>query len=167
MIESSQTDSKLPTRELVNDQIKIERYKFILEKIKFLDKQIHVNLNITITVFTSLITLLVLSIVAMKENKIGLNNFIFSVRTISFIAFIFSLYMVFSSIAIIRSWFDYRNEESDFLDKISCDIARKKPKKRNFFRWSETYFIIFIFLFLILSLIIFFSSNEFILNISE
>ncbi|MGF1818108.1 hypothetical protein, partial [Vibrio splendidus] len=81
MTESDQMDEKCPGSKEANDLIKVERYKFILDKIKFLDLQLHNNLTITIKVLTGILTFLSASVLVFKENKIDIDTFIFSVKS--------------------------------------------------------------------------------------
>ncbi|MFD9131835.1 hypothetical protein ACFVZA_05275 [Streptomyces bottropensis] len=42
------------------------------------------------------------------------------------------------------AWFDYRNEECDITDEMVRPGFRDRPRSRNFFRWYETYVVLFI-----------------------
>ncbi|MER5407336.1 hypothetical protein [Streptomyces sp. NPDC002769] len=44
----------------------------------------------------------------------------------------------------VIAWFDYRNEECDITDEIVAPGFRKRPRVGNFFRWYETYVLLFI-----------------------
>lgn len=44
----------------------------------------------------------------------------------------------------ILSWLDYRHEECDLTDRMVGSEFRERPKVGNFFRWYETYIMLFI-----------------------
>lgn len=44
----------------------------------------------------------------------------------------------------ILTWLDYRNEECELTDRVVHQGFRKAPRVRNFFRWYETYIVLFI-----------------------
>ncbi|HCG7129691.1 TPA: hypothetical protein NJ327_002432 [Vibrio parahaemolyticus] len=140
---SNQNSSQLSASKEANDQIIVERYKYILEKIKFLDGNIYQNFNLSIKLITSLIAVLTASVISVSEGKISDVTFLLSIKFIFSILVFFSIYMLFTSISITLSWYDYRREEISLLNKVNCDINRSSPKLRSFFRWSETYYVIF------------------------
>jgi len=53
---------------------------------------------------------------------------------------------VFSIVAGIFSWLDYRSEEVELLNKVIGVGFRRQPRKMNFWRWQETYTILFVLL---------------------
>lgn len=54
----------------------------------------------------------------------------------------------------IFSWMDYRKEEADFLrDEVGLGF-REYPNLKNFWRWYETYYVVFILIFIIAAHII-------------
>ena len=58
-------------------------------------------------------------------------------------------FFVTSVLVAIVSWYDYRKEEVLLLNSIVSPRFRAIPKLRNFWRWSETYHILFVVAFVI------------------
>jgi len=52
--------------------------------------------------------------------------------------------VIISIIGGVFSWLDYRKEEVELLNDIVKPGFRKMPTLRNFWRWYETYVILFI-----------------------
>ncbi|MFI5935944.1 hypothetical protein [Actinoplanes sp. NPDC051494] len=44
----------------------------------------------------------------------------------------------------LLNWLDYRHEECDLTDQIVFRGFRHRPRLNNFFRWYETYIVVFI-----------------------
>ncbi|EGQ7789037.1 hypothetical protein V9R55_000694 [Vibrio cholerae] len=141
---SNQNGSQLPASKEANDQIIVERYKYILEKIKFLDDKIYQNFSSSIKLITSLTAVLTASVMSISEGKISDVTFLLSIKFIFSILVLFSIYMIITSLSITLSWYDYRKEEVELLNKINCDINRYNPKLSSFIRWSETYYVVFL-----------------------
>ncbi|HFG1962823.1 TPA: hypothetical protein ACGF38_003434, partial [Vibrio cholerae] len=87
---SNQNGSQLPASKEANDQIIVERYKYILEKIKFLDDKIYQNFSSSIKLITSLTAVLTASVMSISEGKISDVTFLLSIK------FIFSILVLFS-----------------------------------------------------------------------
>jgi hypothetical protein len=60
-----------------------------------------------------------------------------------------AVFVIFSVLAGIFSWRDYRNEEVALLDDVVGSGFRSRPKLRNFWRWYETHVIVFVIIFVI------------------
>jgi hypothetical protein len=52
-------------------------------------------------------------------------------------------YVILSILASVFSWYDYRKEEVKLSNDCVEQTFRKAPSLRNFWRWQETYFILF------------------------
>ncbi|WP_273049153.1 hypothetical protein [Pseudoalteromonas sp.] len=137
-----QTSSTINICDLTKNNIYVERYKYILEKIKFLDTLMHKNFALyakfTLAIGTALSTCFVLFI----EKKIESATSVVILKSLFFTELLASLLFFAITIAIIRAWFNYRDDEFFFLNKIECDLDRKPPTLEGMLKWSETYFLI-------------------------
>ncbi|MGR5240326.1 hypothetical protein ACPV36_05480 [Photobacterium damselae] len=142
-----------------------ERYKFILDKIKFLDSQYHQNLLLNIKILILLFGFVSAAIVAVNESKIEISTLIFSIKTAGIIILFSSIYFFLNTIVIMISWFDYRYEEVELLNKIGCDINRTLPKMTSIYRWSEFYYILFLIVLFVFSIYVFLNPQIFIFKL--
>lgn len=60
---------------------------------------------------------------------------------------ILSLFVIILLVSGLFSWFDYRKEEVELINRFLGWEFRKLPKIKNFWRWHETYLLLFIILF--------------------
>jgi uncharacterized iron-regulated membrane protein len=130
---------------------KLERYKYILQQIHFLNQSLYKHLAF----FRGLSVLLLGGIVAILVNweKLELTHTtaqlgIYSLLLIHCLAALFVTVLVISG---IFSWVDYRNEEADLLDETIEQGYRSRPKLRNFWRWHETWLLLFVILFTVIT----------------
>lgn len=56
------------------------------------------------------------------------------------------IFVSLSLLAGMFTWFDYRREEVRLLDKMIGPGFRNPPKLRYFWRWYETYLLLFVIL---------------------
>ncbi|WP_281544672.1 hypothetical protein [Grimontia sp. SpTr1] len=140
-----------------SQQLAVERYKFILDKIKYLDG-IHNSSFSYLQKSTILMTTSITGVLlALIEGKIELKTANLAIASAGLISSIIILFLILTSLAVIFSWLDYREEEVELLEKVECDIGRKKPiiGFKKVMRWSETHLIILLSVMLVISLIVF------------
>ena len=126
------------------EDFKLERYKFILQEIHSLNENNHTHLNLFQTLTTAIIGGGVAIFVSWKNLDIEAALAIIGIRGLLGLLVILTLFMVFSIIAGIFSWVDYREEEVELLSKAVHPEFRKSPTLKNFWRWQETYLIVFV-----------------------
>ncbi|WP_157532728.1 hypothetical protein [Moritella dasanensis] len=142
----------------------VERYKFILEKIKYLDTQFNVNLSNLKKISIALIGVIISSIAALKDNKISLELTEFTIEVSSLILVFSCIFFIIMTDAIKKSWVDYRFDEVNLLNKVSCDLGRKYPSGKWKLHWSETHFLLGVMLWGSLNFFLFYNSKSLILN---
>jgi hypothetical protein len=81
--------------------------------------------------------------VSWKELKINADFAKLGLRGIILMLVLLTFFIVFSIIAGIFSWMDYRHEEIDLLKETNSRF-RKPPTWCNFWRWNEFYIVIFL-----------------------
>lgn len=123
---------------------KIERYKYILDEIKALNENIHKYLTLFQTLATVIIGGGIGIFVTWRSLNIDVATAKVAIQGAIGLLLILDLFITISVIATILSWFDYRKEEVAFAQKIVGTDFRSPPSLRNFWRWSETYILLFI-----------------------
>lgn len=154
------THSTVQNKEL-NDLIAVERYKFIQDKIKFLDNQQQSNFTTLLKVIIALSTFIIASLIAGSECKISNETVSFAISSAGVALTITCVYLLGLSFAILFSWIDYRKEEVELLNKVNCDLNRSEPniEIRKLVRWNEFHFMILLILLTITGIITFIYPN--------
>lgn len=122
----------------------LERYKYILEEIRSLNENIHKYLTLFQTLAVTIIGGGIGIFVIWKNLRIDANTARTAIQGALGLLILLALFMTASIVANIFSWFDYRQEEVDLLEKAVRTGFRKPPTFRNFWRWPETYVLLFI-----------------------
>lgn len=132
-----------------SNDFKLERYKYILQQIHFLNENIHKHLAL----FQGLSTVILGGIVAIFVNwkKLGIDaetaqTGIYALLGLLCLLALFVILYVFSG---IFSWLDYREEEADLLDEMVAIGYRARPKVKNLWRWHESWLVVSIVVFVI------------------
>lgn len=147
------------SKELTN-QLVIERYKFIQEKIHFLDKILHININLIVKILIGVFTfILSVFLIHIKQPAlISQASVTLSLQFSSILISLTSLIFLLMTISNIFAWFDYRKDEVQLLEKFGGDFKRTEPKAKNFLMWQETWFSIALLIILISSILVYFFS---------
>jgi hypothetical protein len=127
-----------------DDNFRLERYKFILEEIHSLNENIHKYLALYQTLATAIIGGGIGIFVSWRSLKIDAEIAKMAIQGALGLLIMLTLFIITSILATIFSWFDYRKEEVRLLDMVLKPNFRQLPMLRNFWRWSETYVLIFI-----------------------
>ena len=136
----------------------LERYKYILQEIHTLNENIHKYLSLFQTLATALATAGVAVFVGRQQLNLTPDVARTAIQGLLGLLVILAAFVVFSVLAGIFSWFDYRVEEVDLLNRMIGSGFRKPPKKRNFWRWQETHVLVFIII-VVTSIVIFVQSK--------
>lgn len=123
---------------------KLERYKFILQEIHSLNKNVHRYLTLYQTLATTIIGAGILVFVNWKGFGITSDTAKVGIRALVGMLVILSVFIIVQIIAGILSWIDYRDEEVKLLDEVVRKGYRYPSKISNLWRWGEPYFILFI-----------------------
>jgi hypothetical protein len=128
-----------------------------LQEIHTLNENIHKYLSLFQTLATALATAGVTIFVARQQLNLTPEVAIAAIQGLLYLLVILATFVIFSVLAGIFSWIDYRVEEVELLKKIGSDF-RKPPSKWNFWRWQETYVLVFIVL-VVVSIVFFVQSK--------
>lgn len=122
----------------------IERYRYILQQIHTVNENVYKILAVYQTLATAVVGAALGLSVGYQQWGIHISvaraGVIGLLWLATFIAGFTSL-MIFIG---VLAWLDYRHEECELTDREVYVGFRKKPRVGNFFRWYETYIILFI-----------------------
>ncbi len=152
------TPNKDTTNAGLYTDFKLERYKYILQEIHTLNDNIHKYLTLFQTLATAVIGAGVLIFVSWQELKISAETARVGIQGLLGLLIILTLFVILSILVGVFSWLDYRREEVELLNEVIEPGFRKAPRIKNFWRWYETYIILFIII--IVSVIYFYVQNQ-------
>lgn len=122
----------------------LERYRYILQQIDTLNKNVFKFLSIYQALSTTLAAALIGLLTGYR--KAGIEPAIARQGALG-LMWLITLVAGFAILLIligVAGWVDYRNEECELTDQIVRAEFRKKPRMGNFVRWYETYVVLFI-----------------------
>jgi hypothetical protein len=143
-------------RETDPDDVRREReeravHDFSLERYKYILQQIHTSNENTykfLAIYQALATTTVGAALVLFVSYRGWGIDPATVRTgVLGLILLETIIAGFTALLIfigILTWLDYRSEECELTDKVVHQGFRKAPRVRNFFRWYETYIVLFI-----------------------
>lgn len=123
---------------------KLERYKYILQEIRSLNENVHKYLTLFQTLATAIVGGGVGIFLGWQSLKITADIARIGILTLLSFFTILALFVIVEMLSGIFSWIDYRKEEVDLLNEEVRAGFRQSPNIHNFWRWYETYIIIFI-----------------------
>jgi hypothetical protein len=138
-------DAEEGGREETFRQLSYERYRFILQQINATNENVYRFLGIYQTLMTALVGGEVALFLGYRQWGLPASlarQGILALLTIETVIACFAILMI---VVGILAWFDYRNEECDLADRLVGPGFRSRPIKGNFFRWYETYIVMFVF----------------------
>lgn len=127
---------------------KLERYKFILQEIHSLNENVQKYLTLFQALSTGIIGGGIGILLSWSKLDIDASLAILGLRGLVGLLVVLGLFVIISMLAGVFSWFDYRKEEVKLLNDITQTKYREAPKVGNIWRWSETYFILFVIAFI-------------------
>ena len=128
------------------NEFKLERYKYILLQLHSLNENIHRYLTIFQALITAVVGGIITIFVSWQNLKISVETAKIGIKGLLGLLIILSLFVIVSILSGLFSWWDYRKEEVKLLDDAVRPGFRRKPDLKNFWRWYETYIVIFILL---------------------
>jgi ABC-type uncharacterized transport system permease subunit len=133
-----------PTGGAASNEFKLERYKYILAEIHALNE----NVNKYLTLFQALATAIVGGGVGLfltwQSQNLGADLAVAGIRGLLGLLILLGLFLVFTIVSGIFSWFDYRKEEVALLNEVVGPGFRDPPEWRNLWRWREVHVIVFV-----------------------
>ncbi|HWW75183.1 MAG TPA: hypothetical protein VNZ44_07305 [Pyrinomonadaceae bacterium] len=126
-------------------EFKLERYKYILGQINFLNESLHKYLTLFQTLATAILAAGVAVFVSWRKLEITAEVAQLAIHSLMLLLGLLAFYVVASIFAGIFSWWDYRKDEVKLLKTLGGTPFREPPEfKGNVLRWYETQAILFI-----------------------
>ena len=122
----------------------LERYKFILQQIHTTNENVQKFLGIFQGVATTLLTAGIGLFVGYRKWNLTPSIAETGIEAVMWLVTLTSAFTILMVLAGLFSWFDYRKEECLLLERCVGPGARDLPRLKNFWRWYETYIIMFI-----------------------
>jgi len=122
----------------------VERYKYILQQIHTINENVYRFLAIFQTIATALVTAALALFVGYSKWGIKAGTARDGITGLLILITVMAAFTVLMIVVGTASWFDYRREECELVAKYFEPDFRGKPRLRNFYRWYETYIVLFI-----------------------
>jgi hypothetical protein len=143
-----------PTEKPLKNELKMERYKYILQQLQMLNDNSHKYLTLFQTLATFIVGGGTYLFVSWRSFHISPAVARTSMQGLIGLLILMTLFIMVSLASGISSWFDYRKAELQLLDEEVGVGFRKPPRLRDWWRWYEIHMMIFIFL-IVLFIVIF------------
>jgi hypothetical protein len=121
----------------------LERYKYILKEVHFLNENVHKYLTLFQTLATAVVGAGAAVFMSWRSLSIDAGMARMTIQALLGLFLILAAFVILSVLAGVFSWLDYRREEVALLDELVRPGFRSLPRARNFVRWYETYVLLF------------------------
>jgi hypothetical protein len=138
----------------LKNELKMERYKYILQQLQMLNDNSHKYLTLFQTLATFIVGGGTYLFVSWRSFHISPAVARTSMQGLVGLLILMTLFIIVSLASGISSWFDYRKAELKMLDEEVGVGFRNAPRLRDWWRWYEVHMMIFIFL-IVLFIVIF------------
>lgn len=122
----------------------LEYYKYLLQEIEATNQNVHKYVALYQTLGTALGTAALVLLVSYQKWNIPADIVRGAVTGLLTIITFVAAFACLLVIAGMISWFDFRKEECRLLEDHFGTNFRQPPQFRNFWRWTETYILLFI-----------------------
>jgi hypothetical protein len=122
----------------------VERYKFLLQQLHTVNENVYRFLAIYQTLATVLVGAALLLFVRYEEWHIERGIAQIGIVAILLLVTVVAAFTVLLIVIGVFTWLDYRREECELTEDAIRPGYRKPPDPRNFWRWYETYVVLFI-----------------------
>lgn len=149
------TDSQQPEYDpSQGNDFKLERYKYILHQISFLNENIFKFIGLFQTLGTVIISAQIAVFLSWRKLEISADIARIGIQSLLLLLVFIALFSIVSIVVGVASWFDYRKEEVELLNKTVAIGFRKQPRLGNLWRWYETYIVLLIVLIIIFTYLV-------------
>ncbi|WP_229068992.1 hypothetical protein [Actinoplanes sp. DH11] len=124
----------------------LERYKFILQQLHTVNENVHRFLGLFQAIATGLLTVGIALFVGYKKWDLAPDIAATGIEAVMWLITLTAGFTLLLVVAGVFSWIDYRREECQLLERHVRLNARSAPRLSNFWRWYETYVVLFILL---------------------
>ena len=137
-------DDSSTSAQKAEQDFSLERYKYILQQINAANEYVYRFLAIYQTLAVALVGGALALFVGYRKWQIPAPVARSGIVGVMWLVTIIAAFVTLLIIIGILNWLDYRHEECDLTDTAVRPGFRKRPQSRNFFRWYETYIVLFI-----------------------
>ena len=124
-------------------EFKLERYKYTLTEIHFLNDSVHKYLTLFQTLATAVVGAGAAVFISWRKLASDAEMARMTIRALLGLLLTLAAFVILSVLAGVFSWLDYRREEVALLDEVVRPGFRSNPNPRHFWRWYETYVVLF------------------------
>lgn len=124
-------------------EFELERYKYILQQLTTLNENIHKYLSLFQVLASAIVGGGISVLVGWQSLNISAEAARMGIRSLLALLILLGIFVIMSIIAGVFSWIDYRKEEVALLNERVKPGFRSPPKLSNFWRWHETYLLLF------------------------
>jgi hypothetical protein len=132
------------TNPSAEDEFMLERYKYILQQINNVNENVYKFLAIYQTLATAVVGGALALFVGYRRWDISAPVARSGIVGLMWLTTVIAIFAAMLIVIGVGSWLDYRREECELTDAAVRPGFRKSPRLRNFYRWYETYIIVFI-----------------------
>jgi hypothetical protein len=125
-------------------QFQLERYKYILQQLHAVNENVYRFLAIYQTLATALVGAGLALFVGYKDWGLAPTTVRAGIVALMWLVTFVAGFTILLVVVGVLSWLDYRHEECAVTDEAVRPGFRQPPQLRNFFRWYETYIVLFI-----------------------
>ncbi|WP_422736233.1 hypothetical protein ACN263_21925 [Micromonospora sp. WMMD729] len=128
----------------MGDEVRLERYRYILRQIEATNQNTYRFLALYQTIATALATATVGLFLGYDSWGIAQGFAYAGLIALMLLLSITAAFAILLILAGMFSWMDYRREECELVNSIVGESFRAPPQWRSFLRWYETWIIAFI-----------------------
>jgi hypothetical protein len=122
----------------------VERYRYLLQQIHTVNENVYKFLAIYQALATALIGAGLALFVGYKKWGIAADTARAGVIAVLWLVTAVAAFTSLLIVTGILNWLDYRREECELTDRIVYPGFRRPTRAANFYRWYETYILLFI-----------------------
>jgi hypothetical protein len=122
----------------------IERYKYLLQQLHTVNENVYRFLAIYQTLATVLVGAALTLFVRYDDWNVDREIARIGVVGLLLLITVIAAFTILLIVVGVLTWLDYRREECELTDVAVRPGFRRPPDPRNFWRWYETYVVIFI-----------------------
>jgi hypothetical protein len=142
---SSKQGAASPGPELARD-FKLERYRYILQQLHAVNENVYRFVAIYQTIATALVGAGLALFVGYRDWGLSAGTARSGIVALLWLVTVVAAFTVLLVVIGVLNWIDYRREECELTDEVIRPGFRSPPRPRNFYRWYETYIVLFILL---------------------
>ncbi|SNY50892.1 hypothetical protein SAMN05421748_111134 [Paractinoplanes atraurantiacus] len=122
----------------------VERYKYLLQQLHTVNENVYRFLAIYQTLATVLVGAALALFVRYDDWKIEREIAQIGIVAILLLVTVIAAFTILLIVVGVLTWLDYRREECELTEEAVRPGYRKPPDPKNFWRWYETYIVLFI-----------------------